>query len=306
MKKLCAGVIQMALKTETSRTPDEIRRQMLKAYAPLIERAASNGVQVLCFQELFNQPFFCASGEEKWFAAAESIARGPTIRLMQDYARQFAMVIVAPIYEKTDRGQLFNSAAVIDADGKHLGTYRKVHIPEVTCSEKFYFESGNNGFPVFETAYCRLGVYICYDRHFPEGWRVMAIKGADYVVNPSSTPSSQATWKIEQPAQAIANSFFVAAINRVGIEKPWDIGRFYGSSYFANPKGAIIAEAGEFEDELLIADLDFGLLTETREMFQFLRERRPEEYQALIANKVVSCGTASLIDRRGGRPTDSH
>ena len=191
------------------------------------------------------------------------------------------MVIVAPIYEVAPDGTHFNSAAVIDADGQHLGTYRKVHIPEVTCSEKFYFEEGN-GFPVFETAYCKLGVYICYDRHFPEGWRVLALKGADYIINPSSTPSSPWTWKIEQPAAAVANSVYIGAVNRVGIEHPWNIGRFYGSSYIVNPRGEIIASASDDRDELVEAEIDFTLLRDVRERFRFFSERRPKLYEPLV------------------------
>src|SRR6476469_4104727 len=146
------------------------------------------------------------------------------------------MVIVVPIYEEEIPGVYYNTAAVIDADGKYLGKYRKSHIPQVAGFwEKFFFKPGNLGYPVFNTAYCRLGVYICYDRHFPEGWRALALNGAEYIVNPSAT--------------AAANGCYIGAINRVGTEAPWNIGTFYGSSYFVNPRGQIIAQASGDKDE---------------------------------------------------------
>ena len=153
-------------------------------------------------------------------------------------------------------GVYYNTAAVIDADGTFLGKYRKNHIPQVAGFwEKYFFKPGNLGYPVFKTAYCKLGVYICYDRHFPEGWRALALNGAEYVVNPSATVAglSQYLWELEQPASAVANGYYIGAINRVGSEAPWNIGQFYGSSYFVNPRGKIVAQAAKDKDELLVA-----------------------------------------------------
>lgn len=284
MTTVRAGLIQMGLKGSTDMAPADIRTQMLEAHLPFIEEAGSKGVQVLCFQEVFTQPYFCPSQDKKWYAAVEKIPEGPTTRLMQDYAKKYSMVIVVPIYEEDYTGVYYNTAAVIDADGTYLGKYRKTHIPQVAGFwEKFFFKPGNSGWPVFDTAYCRLGVYICYDRHFPEGWRALALNGAEYVVNPSATVAglSQYLWQLEQPASAVANGYYVGAINRLGTEAPWNIGKFYGSSYVVDPRGQIVAQAGEDKDELVVADLDLEMVREVRNTWQFFRDRRPETYGPL-------------------------
>jgi beta-ureidopropionase len=281
-----AGLIQMNLKGDTSQSPEAIRRQMVEAHLPLIEQAGAQGVQVLCMQEVFTQPYFCPSQDAKWYAAAEPIPDGPTTRLMQEHARKHRMVIVVPIYEEHMTGVYYNAAAVIDADGSYLGKYRKTHIPQVAgFYEKFFFKPGNSGYPVFDTAYCKLGVYICYDRHFPEGWRALALNGAEYIVNPSATVAglSQYLWKLEQPASAVANGVYIGAINRPGTEAPWNIGRFYGNSYVCDPRGELLCEASEDQDELVTADMDMEKVREVRNLWQFFRDRRPETYGALTA-----------------------
>jgi N-carbamoylputrescine amidase len=216
MAKVKCGLIQMALKGDGSMEPDEIRDRMIEAHIPYIEDAASQGVQVLCFQEVFTQPYFCPSQDRKWYSAAESIPDGYTTSLMTEYAKKHNMVIVVPIYEETMPGVYYNTAAVIDADGSFLGKYRKTHIPQVDPGfyEKFFFKPGDSGWPVFDTAYLKLGVYICYDRHFPEGWRALALNGAEYIVNPSATVAglSKYLWELEQPASAAANGVFIGAI----------------------------------------------------------------------------------------------
>ena len=288
MSLLKAGLIQMGLKGGTSDSPERIRDVMITAHIPLIERAGQQGVQVLCFQEVFTQPYFCPSQDSKWYAAVEKIPDGHTTRLMQEYAKKYSMVIVVPIYEEEIPGVYYNTAAVIDADGKYLGKYRKSHIPQVAGFwEKFFFKPGNLGYPVFNTAYCRLGVYICYDRHFPEGWRALALNGAEYIVNPSATVAglSQYLWQLEQPASAAANGCYIGAINRVGTEAPWNIGTFYGSSYFVNPRGQIIAQASGDKDELLVSDLDMNMVREVRNLWQFFRDRRPETYGGLTEQR---------------------
>ena len=241
-------------------------------------------MQVLCFQEVFTQPYFCPSQDPKWYRAAERIPDGHTTQLMREYAKKYQMVMVVPLYEEEMTGVYYNAAAVIDADGKYLGKYRKSHLPQVAGFwEKFFFKPGNLGYPMFQTAHCKLGVYICYDRHFPEGWRALALNGAEYVVNPSATVAglSQYIWEIEQPAAAVANGYYVGAINRVGTEAPWNIGNFYGSSYFVNPRGKIVAQASGDRDELLVADLDMDMVREVRDQWQFFRDRRPESYGPL-------------------------
>ena len=287
MAKLKCGLIQMALKGDTTMEPEKIRDLMLEAHHPMIEDAAAQGVQVLCFQEVFTQPYFCPGQERKWYAAAEAIPAGYTTQLMQEYAKKHNMVIVVPIYEEAMSGVYYNTAGVIDADGKFLGKYRKTHIPQVDPGfyEKFFFKPGNLGYPVFETAYCKLGVYICYDRHFPEGWRALALNGAEYIVNPSATVAglSKYLWELEQPASAVANGVFIGAINRIGKEEPWAerMGEFYGSSYIVNPRGEIEAQASYGDDELLVHEINLDMIREVRDTWQFFRDRRPELYGPL-------------------------
>jgi len=287
MGTLTGGLIQMSLKADTSMSPEQIRDAMLEAHLPLVDEAGRRGVQVLCLQEVFTQPYFCPSQDAKWYASAEPIPDGPTVKLMQERAKRHRMVIVAPLYEEAMTGVYYNTAAVIDADGSYLGKYRKTHIPQVAgFYEKFFFKPGNSGWPVFQTAYCKLGVYICYDRHFPEGWRALALNGAEYIVNPSATVAglSQYLWELEQPASAVANGCYIGAVNRVGREAPWSIGEFYGSSYFVNPRGKIIAKASEDKDELLTAEMDMDLVREVRNQWQFFRDRRPDSYGDLVRN----------------------
>ncbi len=289
MSKVKCGLIQMALKGDGSMQPDEIRERMIEAHIPYIEDAGKQGVQVLCFQEVFTQPYFGPSQDRKWYAAAEKIPDGPTTQLMTEYAKKYNMVIVVPIYEEHMTGVYYNTAAVIDADGTFLGKYRKTHIPQVDPGfyEKFFFKPGDLGYPVFETAYLKLGVYICYDRHFPEGWRALALNGADYIVNPSATVAglSKYLWELEQPASAAANGVFIGAINRVGSEEPWAsshaMGEFYGSSYIVNPRGTIEAQASYGDDELLVHEIDLDMIREVRNTWQFFRDRRPETYGPL-------------------------
>ncbi len=279
-----AGIIQLANKVDTNKSCEEHRKGMIEAHIPYIEEAAKKGVQMLCFQEVFTGPYFCPSQDSKWYGLAEGIPDGPTTKLMCELAKKHKMVIVVPIYEEEMKGVYYNTAAVIDADGTYLGKYRKNHIPQVAGFwEKFFFKPGNMGYPVFKTAYGNVGVYICYDRHFPEGARALGLAGADIVFNPSATVAglSQYLWEIEQPAHAVANGYFVAAINRVGKEAPWNIGEFYGSSYFVSPKGKIIAQASKDQDELLVADLNFDEIREVRDLWQFYRDRRPETYTPL-------------------------
>src|SRR4029078_5002574 len=279
MAKVTAGLIQMNLKGDTEQAPERIREQMIEAHLPFIAEAAKRNVQVLCMQEVFHQPYFCPSQDVKWYRAAEKVPDGPTVRLMQELAAKHSMVIVVPVYEEQMTVVYSNAAAVIDADGKYLGKYRKTHIPQVAgFYEKFFFKPGNSGWPGFQTAYCKLGVYICYDRHFPEGLRARALNGAEYIVNPSATVAglSQYLWELEQPASAVANGCYIGAVNRVGKAVPRDIGHFSGSSYFVNPRGKIIAKASADKDELITAEMDMNMVREVRNLWQFFRDRRPE------------------------------
>ena len=268
------GLIQLSNPINDESVPvAEIQKAMLDKHLPYIEEAAAKGVQILCLQEIFNGPYFCPGQDARWYDAAEPIP-GPTTEALAPLAAKHQMVLVVPVYEREQAGVYYNSAAVIDADGTYLGKYRKNHIPHTSGFwEKFFFKPGNLGYPVFETAYARVGVYICYDRHFPEGARLLGLNGAEIVFNPSATVAglSQYLWKLEQPAHAVANGYFMGCINRVGTEAPWNLGKFYGTSYFVDPRGKFLAEASEDEDELVIADMDLELIEEVRRVWQFYR-----------------------------------
>jgi len=259
---------------------------MIKKNADYAREAAQQGAKVMCFQELFYGPYFCQVQENEHFEYAEPIPDGPTTKLMQDLAKETGMVLVVPIFEKEQEGFYYNTAAVIDADGSYLGKYRKNHIPHVKGFwEKFYFRPGNMGYPVFDTAVGKIGVYICYDRHFPEGWRALGLNGAKIVFNPSATSRglSMYLWNLEQPASAVANEYFIGAINRVGKE-PLGDNDFYGSSYFVNPRGQIVGDsASDTDEELVIRDLDLDLIDEVRQQWAFYRDRRPDAYGDLVA-----------------------
>ncbi|NNE99070.1 MAG: acyltransferase [Pyrinomonadaceae bacterium] len=283
-----AGLIQAANVGPVDGTIDEIKKANIDHQMKMVEDAAAQGVQMLCFQEIFTTPYFCAEQETRWYEAVEQVPDGETVQMMQAVAKEHGMVLIVPIYEEEMSGIYYNTAAVIDADGKYLGKYRKNHIPHVAPGfwEKFYFRPGNLGYPCFDTAFARIGVYICYDRHFPEGARALGLNGAEIIFNPSATVAglSEYLWKLEQPAHAVANGYFVGAINRVGHEQPWDIGEFYGQSYFCDPRGQMIAEASRDKDELVVADLDMDLIREVRNTWQFFRDRRPDSYDLLVAD----------------------
>ena len=263
-----------------------IKKAMMDKHRKLIEQAAREKVKILCLQELFYGPYFCAEQETRWYELTERVPEGPTVSEMQKLARKHKMAIVVPIYEEDQPGVYYNTAAMIDVDGRYLGKYRKTHIPHCKPGfwEKFYFRPGNLGYPVFETAFAKVGIYICYDRHFPEGARALGLNGAEIVFNPSATVAglSEYLWKLEQPAHAVANGYFVGAINRVGWEKPWKIGEFYGQSYFCDPRGKIIAEGPRDKDAVVVADLNLDMIEEVRAVWQFYRDRRPDAYAPLV------------------------
>jgi beta-ureidopropionase len=266
-------------------TMEKIKKQMMKKHERMIAEAARKRAQMVCLQELFYGPYFAAEQDVRWYQVTEPVPEGPAVEWARKLAKKHELVLVVPVYEREMTGVYYNTAAVIDADGRYLGKYRKHHIPHCHPGfwEKFYFTPGNLGYPVFETRYARIGVYICYDRHFPEGARVLGLNGAEIVFNPSATVAglSEYLWELEQPAHAVANGYFVGAINRVGHELPWDIGEFYGKSYFANPRGKIIAQASRDKDEVLVADLDLEMIQQVRDTWQFYRDRRPETYETL-------------------------
>ncbi len=280
------GLIQATLCEPSTSAVAVVKKAMIEKHVALIAAAAKQGAQVVCLQELFYGPYFCAEQDARWYALTERVPDGPTIRLMAELAGQLEIVLIVPIYEEDLTGVYYNTAAVIDADGRYLGKFRKMHIPHCAPGfwEKFYFRPGNLGYPVFDTRVGKIGVYICYDRHFPEGARCLGLNGAEIVFNPSATVAglSEYLWKLEQPAHAVANGYFVGAINRPGFEEPWRIGEFYGQSYFCDPRGRMLAVGKRDGDDIVIADMDLDLIREVRNTWQFYRDRRPETYGAMV------------------------
>jgi len=234
------------------------KEEAIKKHEELIAEAAAKGAQITCLQEVFFGPYFCAEQDPKWYDTAER-DDGPTVRRMQALAKKHKMALVVPFYEEAQTGVYYNTAVLIENDGSVLGKYRKTHIPHVgPCFwEKFYF---------------------------PEPARALGLKGAELVFNPSATVKSLSRylWELEQPAHAVANGYWIGAINRVGVEKPLNEAQFYGSSYFCDPRGRIIGKASETEDEVLVCDLDMDMNREVRNTWQFLRDRRPESYEELV------------------------
>jgi len=203
----------------------------------------------------------------------------------------FATGFLRPDGQMLQTLTLGTASFVIDADGSFLGIYRKHHLPQVAAGpapcgfwEKYYFKPGNAGYPTFQTKFARIGAYICYDRHFPEGARLLGLAGAEIVFNPSATVAglSEYLWKLEQPAHAVANGYYVGAINRVGFETPWNMGEFYGQSYLVDPRGQFVAMGSRDKDEVVIGDMDRRVIEEVRNTWQFYRDRRPETYGAMV------------------------
>ncbi len=284
-RTVLSGLIQASnpINDET-RSVAEIQAAMLEKHLPMIHDAGKQGVQILCLQEIFNGPYFCPGQDRRWYDAAEPVP-GPTVEKLAPLAAKYQMAMVVPLYEREQAGVYYNTAAILDADGTYLGKYRKTHIPQTSGFwEKYFFRPGNLGYPVFKTRYATIGAYICYDRHFPEGARALGLAGAEIVYNPSATVAglSQYLWKLEQPAHAVANGYYMGCINRVGTEAPWNIGRFYGNSYFVDPRGQILACGSEDQDELVVASLDLDVIEEGRRTWQFFRDRRPDAYGPLV------------------------
>lgn len=265
------------------------KESMIVKHEQYARQAAERGAQIICFQELFYGPYFGIVQDQKYYEYTEAVP-GPTVERFQALAQELHLVMILPVYEVANQGEYYNTAAVVDADGSYLGKYRKHHIPNLPQFwEKFYFRPGNLGYPVFQTEAGRVGVYICYDRHFPEGWRELGLNNAQIVFNPSATKPglSNRLWEIEQPAAAAANQYFVAANNRVGQETE-EFGeqavQFYGSSYVVDPRGNYVGDiASTDQDELIIRDLDLDEISRTRNDWQFYRDRRPEAYVKITA-----------------------
>ena len=261
------------------------KESMIQKHVEAAHEAKKQGAQVMLFQELFYGPYFCQVQDTQYYSYTELIPDGPTTQQFSSIAKELGLVMVLPMYEHEQAGVYYNTAAVIDADGKYLGKFRKQHIPQTKGFwEKFYFRPGNGGYPIFETAVGKVGVYICYDRHFPEGWRALGLNGAEIVFNPSATHRglSEYIWRIEQPAAAVANMYYVGAINRVGIE-PLGDDDFYGQSYFVDPEGQFVGDVGDaYKPELIVRDLDLDKIKLVRDRWAFYRDRRPDAYDELV------------------------
>jgi beta-ureidopropionase len=261
----------------------EPERNLEKA-SKLISEAASRGAKIACLQELFNTIYFAFEEDQKYFKWAETIP-GPTIARISEVAQRNNIAVIAPIFEKDTEvpGIFYNTAAVIDSKGKLLGKYRKTTLPQLPhYEEKFYFRPGNLGYPVFDMkdVGAKIGLVICYDRHFLEGPRVLALKGAQVVFIPTCTAFYPELWELELRAHASFNTLFVAGLNRCGVEFPSQTKPFYGNSMVVDPTGAVIAKAGE-RDEVLVTDIPLEKLEERRQIAPFLRDRRPETYNEI-------------------------
>jgi N-carbamoylputrescine amidase len=263
----------------------------LKKTLALAEKAAKQGAKIICTQELFRSQYFCQNEDHANFALAESIP-GPSTAAFQKLARKHAVVIIASLFEKRASGLYHNTAVIIDADGSLLGVYRKMHIPDDPLFyEKFYFTPGDTGFRAWQTRYGRIGVLICWDQWYPEGARLTALQGAEILFYPTAIgwhPGEKAeygtnqhgAWETIQRAHAVANGCFVAAVNRVGLEKPigGDGLEFWGQSFVAGTSGQILAKASVDREEILLVDIDLGKVDVTRTHWPFLRDRRIDAY----------------------------
>lgn len=280
-KSCLIGLIQMACS-------DNPKANLEKAVQK-IKQASKAGARIVCLQELFKTPYFPQTEVSRNFSLAEPVP-GPVTEFFSKIARDEKIALVVPLFEKRAQGVYHNTAAVIDADGSFLGKYRKMHIPDDPgFYEKFYFTPGDLGFKTFQTRYARIGVLICWDQWFPEAARLAALGGAQILFyptaigwnvreKPAEARAQREAWEMIQKGHAVANGVYVAAVNRVGLEKRL---RFWGSSFVAGPFGKVIARAGDKKEEILLAECDFSKIDETRENWPFLRDRRVDAYKAM-------------------------
>ena len=261
-----------------------------------VEEAASAGAAVVCLPELFRSPYFCQREDAASFDLAESVP-GPTTEALGEVARKAGAVVIAPLFERRAAGLYHNSAVVIDSTGQVAGLYRKMHIPDDPAYyEKFYFTPGDLGFVAFETSVGRLGVLICWDQWYPEAARLVALQGASIIFYPTAIgwhpeekqqfgAAQRDAWRTVQRAHAIANGLYVAAVNRVGLEKVAGAAgqgiEFWGSSFLSDPFGAIVAEAPADREAIVVGEVDLDRLEEVRRNWPFLRDRRIDAYAGL-------------------------
>lgn len=253
-----------------------------------IQEAAEHGAKILCLPEMFNTLYFCYEENNEYFSLAETVP-GPTINVIAKLARETKTVIIATIFEEAMKGEYYDTAVVLGPDGEIIGKYRKMSIPYLPGKgrgkEKYYFKPGNLGFPVFSTPYgMRIGILICYDRHFPEAARVLGLGGAEVVFVPTCTMGFfQDFWEVELQVMARTNAYYVCAVNKVGVDVDGSPDRVhFGNSLVVNPKGETISRAGNREEEVIYADIDLRALEEERISWPAYRDRRPDAYESLV------------------------
>ncbi len=241
--------------------------------------AIEKGANIICFQELFTTDWFPREMSRSHFSRAEKLD-GPSVMRMRELAREHEVVLVCPIFEADGEGRFFNSAVVIDAGGEVLGVYRKVHIPQIPLwEEKFYFAPGDLGFPVFRSKFATLGVQICWDNFFPEGSRILAMKGAQIIFSPTAAAfASRRRWETVISSNAIANGVYIFRVNRVGSEEKQD---FYGRSFCVSPEGELVDEPTGMKEGIAILDVDLRTIDEVRKEWPFFKDRRPETYKEI-------------------------
>lgn len=260
----------------------ENKRNNLEKAVKYIKLAVENGALLMALPELFATPWFPSEIREKNFSLAEK-CDGEIVSTMKDLSKQFNIVICVPFFEKY-RKRFYNSCAVLDK-GKLLGVYRKVHIPNIPLYEEKYYFSAGNRFPVFETSLCKLGVQICWDNFFWEGYRSLAIQGAEIIVSPTaSSLNTQKRWKVVLASQALLNNVFILRVNRVGKEKHQE---FYGNSFLVAPDGSFVSDPMNSSEGIYFANCDLKEVVRIRKLFHFLDGRRPELYKSLIEKKVL-------------------
>ena len=257
----------------------------LKKAVQLTEMAAQRGAKVICLQELFNTLWFPKDSDSQNFDLAEKVD-GTTISTIREIAKKVGAVIVAPFFEEGIDGVYYNSAAVIDEKGKLLGVYRKAHIPQIGLyEESYYFSGGDNGFPVFDTTFGKIGIQICWDNFYPEGIRTLALKGAQIVFAPTAAAfASHERWKTILSANAIMNGVYLFRVNRVGNEEKHN---FYGESFCLNPMGEMMEPPSGMGDGIYEVDIDLSTIEKTRRDYPYLKYRRAELYNEVSGHKTV-------------------
>jgi N-carbamoylputrescine amidase len=287
MEKYTVGLVQMAAMPD----PD----YNLNRAIHFIEQATRDGAKIVCLPELFKSQYFCQREDAELFNLAEDIP-GPSTEALGKIAKQMQVTVIAPLFERRAPGLYHNSLAVIDPGGQIVGLYRKMHIPDDPAYyEKFYFTPGDLGFRTFNTPVGRVGTLICWDQWYPEGARLTALRGADILFYPTAIgwhphekesfgAAQRDAWRTIQRAHAIANGVYVAAVNRVGHEKPSDDAagiEFWGTSFLCDPFGIVVAEASTDREEVLIGEVDPARIEDVRRNWPFLRDRRIDAYAGI-------------------------